>query len=622
MSARLLPQPEATSSAALPIQCANPACRHAENAWGQRLCDRCQTPLVYSYVWAIDAGAIPAGTILAQRYVVMAPQIWLDTQPAESAELPNLPEALLPYLRLHSLRLHLPELRGFYQAGDRPTLLLKNVPIDETGKLYPALGALWPQTTPVRQLYWFWQMLMLWTPLSEQGVASSLLVPENLRVEGWRVRLRELHSAQTPPTLKDLATLWLRWIAASKSPLAAPLQQICQQMQAANADAQAIATQLNTLLLQQSAQLPLRLKVASATTAGPLRTHNEDACYPPANETGELPQLAIVCDGIGGHAGGEVASQLAVRSLQLQMRALIADSLSQTEVLTPEVVMQQLEASVRVVNNLIASQNDAHGRADRQRMGTTLVMALQLPQATSSGTNAHELYLVHAGDSRAYWLTPRYCHLLTVDDDLAGREVRMGRSPYSQAQQRSDAGALTQALGTREADLLRPTVQRFILEEDGVLLLCSDGVSDGELIEQNWEELTRQILKGKVTLAAAAQSWIELANEKNGSDNATAVLMHCQMSTAETPLFEPIALPPAAAEMSEASKALLYGESIEEAPFVPVERAVRPVSLWAMRFGLAVLMLVTGAAGIAAWQHFAPASFDRAVERILPSSTD
>lgn len=620
MTARILSEPLAPSAATLPIQCPNLACRHPENAWGQRLCDRCQTPLVYSYLWAI-ASSHSAGTILDRRYVVMAPQIWLDTKPAEPADLPNLPDLVLPYLRLHNLRLHLPELRGFFQADGRSIPLLTNVPIDDTGKLYPALGALWPQTTPVRQLAWFWQMLMLWEPLSEQGVASSLLAAENLRVEGWRVRLRELHLDQAPPTLKDLAALWLRWISPTKSPLVPALQQLCQDMQAGET-IQAIALRLNALLLQQSAQLPIRLKTASATTSGTIRTLNEDACYPPVNESGDLAELAIVCDGIGGHAGGEVASQLAVRSLYLQIRALVADALVQAEPLPPTVIMQQLEAIVRVVNNLIASQNDAHGRADRQRMGTTLVMALQLPQATATGANAHELYLVHTGDSRAYWLTPRYCHLLTVDDDLAGREVRMGRSLYAQAQQRSDGGALTQALGTREADWLRPTVQRLILDEDGVLLLCSDGVSDGGLIEQNWEDLTRQVLKGKATLAAVAQSWIELANEKNGSDNATAVLMHCQLSTAETPLFEPIALPLPSQDMTEASKALLYGESIESPTPVSVAPAARPISLWAVRFGLAVLMLVMGAGGIAAWHHFAPDSFNRTIERIFPPNAD
>ncbi len=159
-------------------------------------------------------------------------------------------------------------------------------------------------------------------------------------------------------------------------------------------------------------------------------------------------------------------------------------------------MVQQLEASVRVVNNLIANHNDTQGREDRRRMGTTLVMGLQVPQRLRSASgslleNSHELYLVNVGDSRAYWITPRYCHKLTVDDDVAVREVRMGRGLYREALQRPDAGALTQALGTRDSEFLHPTVQRFILEEDGLLLLCSDGVSDNELVEQNWAETTR-----------------------------------------------------------------------------------------------------------------------------------
>jgi protein phosphatase len=53
---------------------------------------------------------------------------------------------------------------------------------------------MWTQASAVRQVYWLWQILELWTPLEELGVASSLLVPDNLRVEGWRLRLRELYT--------------------------------------------------------------------------------------------------------------------------------------------------------------------------------------------------------------------------------------------------------------------------------------------------------------------------------------------------------------------------------------------------------------------------------------------
>src|SRR5579883_2148352 len=168
-------------------------------------------------------------------------------------------------------------------------------------------------------------------------------------------------------------------------------------------------------------------------------------------------------------------------------------------------------------------------------MATTVVMAVQVPQRiqTLSGwqsDNAHELFLVNIGDSRAYWITRNYCQLLTVDDDVATREVRFGRSLYRKALQRPDATALTQALGTKDGKFLRTTIQRFILDEDGVLLLCSDGLSDNHLIEQYWQNYGTPVLTGELALEDAVHQWINLASQKNGHDNTSVVLMHCCVS--------------------------------------------------------------------------------------------
>ncbi|NJN58266.1 MAG: serine/threonine-protein phosphatase [Leptolyngbyaceae cyanobacterium SL_5_9] len=668
------------------IECPNPECLHSNNSLGSRVCDRCQTPLLYHYLWAVGAvERIPTGTRVNGRYGVVAAKIWLDTQPGRSPDVPAiLPDAALPYLHLYPQRLHIPEVFGFCALKEGGiAMLLENAPIDLTGKLYPAITAVWSRGSAVRQVYWLWQILQLWTPLKEMGVAASLLVPDNLRVEGWRVRLRELHSDEpdtaeidtvnsgtvnpealnpetsepnagdseasaeksSPRSLKELADVWLTWIDGSQEALVRPLREICQQMQSATSEQSeeamrsgfplgVIATQLNQLLLEQAAQQPLRLSIAGATSTGPKRTHNEDSCYPITLNTAEppqfselLPQLAIVCDGIGGHAGGEVASQLALRSLQLQFRALLTEIDEQPELMTPEVVIQQIEAIIRVVNNLIAAQNDTQGRESRQRMGTTLVMALQLPQkvVTPTGTsNAHELYLAHLGDSRAYWLTPRYCHTLTVDDDVASREVRMGRSLYRDALKRPDAGALTQALGTRDGEFLHPNVQRFILDEDGVLLLCSDGLSDHSQVERSWEPLTRQLFKGELTLDEAVQSWIDVASQKNGHDNISVVLLQCQVSPQYPQPLEP-KLPPAPlvaqSELSESSRALLYGDEEEgEAETDSVVRSRQSANPLAIAFGLTVLMFFVGVAGVAAWRQINPESFNRTWERLLQPS--
>jgi serine/threonine protein phosphatase PrpC len=467
------------------------------------------------------------------------------------------------------------------ESVQESVILLENVPIDASGELYPSIESMLTKASAVRQVYWLWQILELWTPLEEVGVASSLLVPDNLRVEGWRVRLKELYTdaiedtnrelvvASTgggttssdsleadkssgvrallikPPakaTLQKLGECWESWCNKISVSVASRLREIAQELQTEQPSLRAIASKLNQVLIEQAARQPLRLKIAGATNSGPRYKHNEDHCFPlicdlPADLSEPrdplIPHLSIVCDGIGGHEGGEVASELAVQSIKLQVRGLLAELDQDPEIMTPELVAQQLSAIIRVANNLIASRNDAQERESRRRMATTLTMALQLPQIVKMPDgqgNAHELYIASVGDSRAYWITPRYCQLLTVDDDVLTREVRMGRSLYQKALHRPDAGALTQAVGTRAAELLRPTVRRFILEEDGLLLLCSDGLSDNGLIEAFCRDYPRDVFSGKLSVEAAVQSLIDLANQKNGHDNTSVVLTYCAVS--------------------------------------------------------------------------------------------
>jgi protein phosphatase len=635
------------------IQCPNPDCLYAENLLGRPLCDRCQTPLVYRYLWAVGVGAdqIPSGTVVGDRYNVIAPRVWLDTQPASSPHtLPDLPDIALPYLRLFPQRLHIPVVYGFVQpAGGSPAImLLENVPLDDRGQFFPSLQLAWARTAAVRQVYWLWQILQLWASLSEVNAVASLLVPDNLRVEGWRVRLRELllnHQqvdGEEPldPSFKTFVKVWLGLTEQAQPPVFKPLKDIFYQMQMAEDSASGLAAilgSLNQLLLAQAAQLPLRLQIAGATTSGPQRTHNEDACYPitvgapPQSHDPLVPNLAIVCDGIGGHAGGEVASQLAVRSFQLQVLALLAEVTEQPDLTSPDVVTEQLQAIVRVVNNLIAERNNQQGRESRQRMGTTLVMALQLPQTLSTpmgAGNTHELYLIHLGDSRAYWLTPHYCHLLTVDDDVASREVRMGRSLYWEAQKRPDAGALTQAIGTRDSDAIDPTVQRFIIEEDGLLLLCSDGLSDGDRVEQTWRDLTPSVFKSELSLEAATEFLINLANEQSGHDNTSVVMIQCQVSPDYPQVYEPemTLIPierPEETELSESARALLYDEPLPETDSAPVEtnlepaKQPQPISKWAVMLGLAVLMFFLGALGITIWRQLDPIGFQQTIQQLL-----
>ncbi len=562
-------------STQLIIYCINPRCNSPINPMGDSVCASCQTPLVHRYLWATGslAAQIPVGTKLADRYEVISSQIWLDTQPGLPPDVPEeLPTEVLPYLQLYQERLHIPQAYGFacYEEDTTDILLLENVPIDQTGSIYPTIVEAWEQATAVRQVYWLWQILQLWTPLSElglsrsllvvdnlrvQGLSRSLLVVDNLRVQGWCVQLLQLYQTPTDEklSLQNLGECWQFWVASAKASVAKGLQNIVQQMCETEVELETINIQLNNLLLASAAELPLTLKVAGSTDIGPIMAQNEDACYPNALSDLDEPllhHLSIVCDGIGGHEGGEVASQLAVQSVKLQIRVLLKEVTEQTALVSPQLLQEQLEASLRVVNNLICARNNEQKRQGKERMATTIVMALQVPQRVQTSTgwqsnNTHELYLANVGDSRAYWITRNYCQLLTVDDDVAMREVRFAKSLYRKALLRADASALTQALGallradasaltqalgTRNSESLRLKVQRFIVEEDGILLLCSDGLSDNNWVEQSWQDYAIPVLAGQLSVEDAVRNWINLANKKNGRDNTSVVLTYCRVS--------------------------------------------------------------------------------------------
>jgi protein phosphatase len=647
------------------IYCINPDCTDPINSVGDRFCAHCQTPLVHRYLWACGAKAtdITPGTKVQNRYEVITQQVWLDTQPGLPPEVPqDLPNTVIPYLKLYQERLHLPEAYGFVHlaADTDDILLLENVPIDETGQIYPSITQAWEQVTAVRQVYWLWQILQLWTPLLELGVAQSLLIPENLRVQGWCVRLLELHPTQQKLSLQNLAQIWQPWVASVNTLISQDLTSIMQQMCDTEANLEVISTQLNALLLASAAELPLTLKVAGATDIGPELKQNEDNCYPIAATNPDepiLPHFSIVCDGIGGHQGGEVASQLAVQSLKLQIRALLTEVAEQTEPVSPKLLQEQIEASLRVVNNVICSRNDEQKRQGRERMATTLVMAVQVPQRvkTISGwqsDNAHELYLANIGDSRAYWITQNYCRLLTVDDVVATREVRLGRSLYHPALARVDATALTQALGTKDAESLRVQMKRLILEEDGILLICSDGLSDFNWVENSWQDYAIPVLQGQMSIADAVRNWINLANNKNGHDNTSVVITLCRVSqqylvpvTQSEASGEIVQVPePEVSEseleqlvkleehlqieksfvLAESSQALLDLDLNEEPappipdkPPIPVKSKKRrqPVLLVG---GLLALLIGSTSLGLLAWWQFNPLGFQQMCQQLPP----
>lgn len=524
------------ANSAVIIHCSQSDCQTA-NPDRHQFCSACNTPLIRHYLWAIGAEIDrQPGELIGDRYHLVQPRIVLDTKPALLPEFPQEPpQEILPYLRLFSQRLHLPQIYGRLLPEDASApatwLLEYGTPLDpqqcENGRILTPLQDLWRQSTALRQLNWLWQMAKLWQPLQEEGVASSLLSPSLLRTRDSVLKLLELRSDLEPATLPQLAQLWLSWVTDASPLIRKFLRELCDRTIAKEiTDSSRLLALLDYAIAQCGKSRQCRYQIVARTDTGRMRSHNEDDCYPPDTQgldssKGEWP-LAIVCDGIGGHDGGEVASQLAIEGIRKQLGSLFN---VRDKPLGPNAIAQFLENIVLNANDTIGDRNNKERRQDKRRMGTTVVMAAARNQ---------QMFLTHVGDSRIYWLTRNSCHQVTVDDDIASREVRLGYALYRDALTFPSSGALIQALGMNASTRLYPTLDRVVLDEDCLFLLCSDGLSDYDRVEQYWRSEIAPILTGEKDIATVCDRLIDLANEKNGHDNVTVALIHCQITPSAT----------------------------------------------------------------------------------------
>jgi serine/threonine protein phosphatase PrpC len=507
------------------LHCPNPTCQ-APNQESHKFCDKCGTflPKRYLLLESEDPDIGLPGTLVGDRYWLKEQGILLDTYPERLLETPeDLPDRVRPYLHLFPSRIHVPQVYGRVDHQDRSIWLLEQGAIDtrpKTVKLQPSITDVWSQASPLRQLNWLWQMAQLWEPFQQVGVAASLLDPSLLRIEGSLVRVLRLHPDRRLVNLTELGELWLQWVDRTQPPMKEFLARLGKLLASAEVEAidQAIAL-LDRALALVNESYTRQVQVATLSDRGPSRSRNEDSCYP---SSGTMLQdrtstLAIVCDGVGGHEGGDVASRMAIETIERHLQTL----LNQKETPISDEIVQALASSIQTTNEAIGAQNNLEQRQGRQRMGTTVVMAL---------THGHEIYLAHVGDSRAYQITRAGCHQVTLDDDVASREVRLGYALYRDALQQVASGSLVQALGMGPSSNLHPTIGRMAIDEDCIFLLCSDGLSDFDRIEQHWDEEIAPILDDQLSLEEATHKLVGLANTLNGHDNVTVALLHLQVA--------------------------------------------------------------------------------------------
>lgn len=496
-----------------------------------------------------------------------------DNAPSASSEFWNqldIPAIARPYLLLQESHTPaIPGVRDAWQYGTKSVVLLE----DRQG--WELLLDRWgDEGNPLLQLLcWLDEMAKLWEALAEVGCCQSLLEETNLRLdEDQTLCVQRLYPdpPDRQPTLQDLGKMWQKLFGKSGRTLYDPLPQFLEKLRqgqfmavdSVRAGLQAIAGEQDTpdSAEEEATEPPVERDLYNAPTApvsrafekssaraslddiptvvlpmqllgiteagytdiGRQRDHNED-CFGITTEVAKEENalgkyihtrgLYVVCDGMGGHAAGEVASAMAVETLQQYFKTCWPES---DELPEKEAILE----GVLAANQKIYDINQQNDRSGSGRMGTTLVMAL---------VRDTKVAIAHVGDSRIYRITRKHgIEQLTTDHEVGQREIQRGVEP-AVAYARPDAYQLTQALGPRSNNFVKPDINFLEINEDTLLLLCSDGLSDNDLLETHFQTYLTPLISSKADLDRGLQELIDFANHHNGHDNITGLLVRLKV---------------------------------------------------------------------------------------------
>ncbi|MGE0822561.1 MAG: PP2C family serine/threonine-protein phosphatase [Candidatus Binatia bacterium] len=251
----------------------------------------------------------------------------------------------------------------------------------------------------------------------------------------------------------------------------------------------------------------MAIRVAAKTDIGKVRVTNEDAfgIFP---DTG----FYVVADGMGGHAGGEVASALAIETMQASLKATKGEDLTPAIDAAGQTTVEgsRLLVAVGQANDVVLTK----GREDPQLkgMGTTIASVLLDDQQK-------QITVCHVGDSRVYRIRGKNIELLTEDHSLAQQLLRDGKLNPEELKTFPHRNVLIQAVGLN--DTVQPAIRVELLEPGDLFVLCSDGVS-GPL---NESEILAVVSGKGGDLSGICDSLLSLANERGGKDNGTVMLL-------------------------------------------------------------------------------------------------
>lgn len=240
------------------------------------------------------------------------------------------------------------------------------------------------------------------------------------------------------------------------------------------------------------------MRFYSKTDIGKKRYSNQDAVA--GKIISNSLAWMVVCDGMGGNNGGDIASQIAIEVISKN----ISDYLRENQ--NAESIVKLMKESVEFASKTIL--NEAKKDEDLKGMGTTVVLGV---------ISNNYLYVVHAGDSRAYLIRNSKIEQIGVDHSMVQQMVDLGEITAKEARNHSQKNIITKALGIESN--VNPDHNIIELNDKDVILLCTDGLSNH--LEDN--EICNMFLK--YSLEKLPEVLINKCNARGGKDNVTVSLI-------------------------------------------------------------------------------------------------
>lgn len=240
------------------------------------------------------------------------------------------------------------------------------------------------------------------------------------------------------------------------------------------------------------------MRIVAKTDKGRVRDSNQDAYA--VGEFSDEVVWAVVCDGMGGAAGGNIASALAVKVISDKINA------SYREAMRDSSIKNMLDSALTAAN--IEVYDFAESKSDLKGMGTTAVCAI---------VRDNQAYIAHAGDSRAYVINNGVVRQITTDHSFVQDLLSKGKITYEEAENHPNKNYITRAVGVDKS--IEVDFEQIDLDDSDTLLLCTDGLSN-YVSNQEMIELMRD---GKHY--AFADRLVQKANSNGGGDNITVVII-------------------------------------------------------------------------------------------------